>query len=342
MNSELLLLRSKLGKHKKAKIFITGASGFFGRKILEQIIALNKCDCNLNVVALSRNLEGVKKYDPSLMSNESIHWIEGDIENFVFPGGDFDLILHMATATSEETFSGMDQLSKLKSLMRGTERILDFAGASKVKKVLFTSSGVVYGDYSSNTMSSSVPEDYLGGPCTIDIASAVGEGKRVAEYLCSYYSKKYNFDFVIARCFSFSGVGLPLHLHYALGNFIAAAAEGKNIEIKSDGMAKRSYLDIDDLGVWLLTMLFLNTSSNIYNVGSNVEITIKELAEKVSSLINPDIKIKILNNSTGLIGSFHRSSYIPNIERAEKELGLMAWTPLDTSIMKTYQDAYNK
>jgi UDP-glucuronate decarboxylase len=316
------------------RIFITGASGFFGENFISKISELNKnFSANMRVVALTRNIEAVKKYSPRLFSAHGVTWVEGDIINFQFPDGDFDQILHMATATSKETFAGADQLLKFKSLVNGTERVLEFAGHCKARKILFTSSGVVYGDASENCVT--ISEDYLGSPSTIEIDSAIGHGKRIAEYLCAYYSNKFKFDYVIARCFSFSGPGLPLDLHYALGNFISDALAGRDIVIEGDGRPIRGYLDVDDLTVWLLCLLNLENKHKIYNVGSDQEISIFNLAKLVASIINPNIKVKVKGQIGMAVGSFNRNRYVPNIDRIVNEYGVSPWTTLSQSVRNT-------
>jgi dTDP-glucose 4,6-dehydratase/UDP-glucose 4-epimerase len=316
------------------RIFITGASGFFGSNFITKISELNKkFSLNISVVALTRSIEAVRKNTPHLYSFRGISWIEGDIENFEFPEGDFDQILHMATATSKETFEGVDQLLKFKSLINGTERVLNFAAHCKAKKILFTSSGVVYGDASENCLK--ISENYLGAPSTSEIGAAVGHGKRIAEYLCAYYSEKFKFDYVIARCFSFSGRGIPLDLHYALGNFIADAVAGRDILIQGDGQPIRGYLDVDDLTLWLLCLLSFKNNHKIYNVGSDQAISISNLAKLVASIVNPDIKVNIKGQSGVAVGSFNRNIYVPNIDRIVSEYGIFPWTSLSQSICNT-------
>ena len=63
----------------------------------------------------------------------------------------------------------------------GTRRALDFALACRSKKVLFISSGAVYGRQPPDL--SHVSEDYQGGPDTLNPLSAYAEGKRAAEFL---------------------------------------------------------------------------------------------------------------------------------------------------------------
>ena len=115
------------------------------------------------------------------------------------------------------------------------------------------SSGVVYGAQPSSI--EKIPEDYLGIPDPLDSNSAYGIGKRAAEHLKALYADKYDFDYVIARCFAFVGEDLPLDKHFALGNSIGDAINGRDIVIKGDGKPVSSYIYQEDLAKVLTFML---------------------------------------------------------------------------------------
>ncbi len=312
-------------------IFMTGGTGFFGTTLLYSLLQVKlQEEINLNITILTRDIVSFSKKHPVLFQSDFIHCIQGDVVNFDFPDKKFSKILHLATTTASETFKGEDQLKKYKTLVDGTERIMQFAGRCGASKVLFTSSGVVYGGLTEDR----VKETYMGAPMTTDIMSALGQGKRSAEFIISYYANKYEIDYVIARCFSFSGPGLPQDIHYAIGNFIYDAINSDMITVLGDGTPVRSYLDIDDLIVWLLVLVEKKCEHKVYNVGSDQSISIIDLAKKIRQLLAPNKKIKIIGNSKDNVGNFIRNTYVPDISRAKKEHKLDVWTNLDESIIR--------
>ena len=318
-------------------IFITGGSGFIGLALLHSLIESNKkSNLNIRVTVLTRNISSFKIEHPEIVNSSLISLLEGDVRNFVFPKEKFSKLFHLATTSASETFNGEDQLRKYKTLVEGTERVLQFAAFSNVKKIVFTSSGVVYGDLPEGIKS--VSETYFGSPDTSSPSSALAQGKRSAEFLISYYADKFGFDFVIARCFSFVGPNLPLQLHYAIGNFVFDAMHNETINIKSDGKACRSYMDVNDLTVWLLSFMSINCKHKIYNVGSNESLSIIDLAKKIQKIISPNKKIVIEGDTSHSVGNFSRSYYVPNIDRAKNEFNLDIWIDLDLSI-KRLRDA---
>jgi UDP-glucuronate decarboxylase len=314
-------------------IFITGGTGFFGTSLLYSLLRVRKTQpLDIKITLLTRNISVFSKKHPLLFTSDFIDCLEGDIRNFAFPEKKYSKIFHLATTSATETFNGEDQLNKYKLLVDGTERLMQFAGKCGVKKVLFTSSGIVYGELLDGI--TSVDESYSGAPSTIVANSALAHGKRSAEFLISYYADKYNFDYVIARCFSFVGPDLPLDIHYAVGNFIFDALYKDVIEVKGDGLAVRSYLDTNDLIVWLLRLMSRKCDHNIYNVGSDQQISISKLAHLISEVISPNKKIKICGDSNHSIGNFNRDYYVPNIDRIRLEHKVNIWTDLRESIGK--------
>ena len=317
-------------------IFITGGTGLFGLWFLTALIdANNRLDITIKATVLSRKPESAIKNNPEIFLNHQIQLIKGDIEYFEFPIEPYDYILHMATTSAQETFDGEQSINKFHMLTKGTERVLHFAHASGAKRLLFTSSGVSYGEYPIEL--ELVPETYQGAPDTLNIASGLGQGKRAAEFLCSYYAQQYQFDFVIARCFSFVGAGLPLDVHYAIGNFIRDALYKKEITINGDGSQMRSFLYLADLVHWLLMLLVNGKSRKIYNVGSDQNISILDLAHLVRDLLAPTKEVKVLGSKSLEVSNFNRSWYVPNINLARDELNLDVWTPLNDAITKSAQ-----
>jgi dTDP-glucose 4,6-dehydratase len=165
----------------------------------------------------------------------------------------------------------------------------------------------------------------------MDPNSAYGEGKRVGELLCAMAHKEHGLETTIARCFAFVGPHLPLDAHFAIGNFIRDAMRGDPIRVK-DGTPYRSYLYAADLAIWLWTILFKGASCHPYNVGSEHDATISQLAETVASTLGGAIQSP--STSTPHLNSLP-SRYVPSIDRAKTGLGLKVCIPLEESIFKT-------
>jgi len=163
----------------------------------------------------------------------------------------------------------------------------------------------------------------------MDANSAYGQSKRACEFMVAMYARQYGFAAPVARCFAFSGPHLPLNLNFALGNFVRDALAGGPIRIGGDGTPRRSYLYAADLAIWLWTILLRGESCRVYNVGSDSDLSIAELAEKVAGIIAPEARVEIAKQS---VPGAPVSRYVPSISRANRELGLQAWISLEEAI----------
>jgi len=325
-----------------ARIFITGGTGFFGTWMLSVLLHADRTlDLQIRVTVLSRNPEAFASRHPELANSPSLKFIRGDVKIGPIPVEPCDYVMHLATTAASETFHGEDQLKKLETLYFGTKNVLDFAVASGAKKVLFTSSGVAYGPI--DQFPEGVPESYLGGPDLSRADSALGEGKRVAEYLCAYYGEKYGLNCAIARCFAFVGPLLPLDLHYAIGNFISNAINHQDILVHGDGTPVRSYMYIADATAWLLRLLMSDKAGGAYNIGASHSIAVADLAFMVQEVLAPTSKVLILGSSDNMQGNFQRSIYLPCVDKIKKDLNVQEWSDLLTAIKKsaTYQSKHS-
>jgi dTDP-glucose 4,6-dehydratase len=215
----------------------------------------------------------------------------------------------------------------------GTRRVLDFAASAGTRRLLFVSSGAVYGAQPPEL--THVNEDYRGAPDSLDPRSAYGEGKRVAEWLCALAGQEHNLEIPVARCFAFVGPRLPLDAHFAVGNFIRDALAGAPIHIAGDGTPFRSYLYAADLAVWLWTLLLRGSGARAYNVGSPVGLSIAEVAETVRNALGVSAPVRIASPAPAPVRFPAR--YVPDVTRAAQELGLRPLIDLAEGVRRTAQ-----
>jgi dTDP-glucose 4,6-dehydratase len=314
------------------RIFITGGTGFFGCWLLESFAWANdKLGLNASALVLTRNVESFRKKAPHLASHPAIQFHPGDVRSFEFPEGQFSHVIHAATEASAK-LNAEDPLTMFDTIVEGTRRTLEFARHSGAKKILLASSGAVYGRQPSEIRR--LPEDYTGGPAVVESHSAYGEGKRAAEMLCTLYAKQHGLEPRIARCFAFVGPYLPLDSHFAIGNFIRDGLAGVAIRINGDGTPIRSYLYAADLAVWLWTILFLGQPCHPYNVGSETDLTIQEIARAVAVATRPEVTVLVAREP---VPGKPVERYIPATQRAQIELGLKEHFSLAESIQRTLQ-----
>ena len=174
--------------------------------------------------------------------------------------------------------------------------MLNFAKKINCKNFLFLSSGAAYGNRERNIK---FKESLSSAPYTNDInfdVSVLGEAKRSAETLLTIFSKQNKCKTNVARCFSFIGPFMPLDIHYAAGNFLKDAILKKKIKIIGNPNTVRSYMYFSDLTVCLWRILLIGNNREIYNVGSDKQLTILKLAKLIKSIVPNVKKIEIIKN----------------------------------------------
>jgi dTDP-glucose 4,6-dehydratase len=319
---------------RAARIFITGGTGFVGTWLVESFAFANRTlSLGASAVLLSRNPGAFRERSPHLADDPAIALVQGDASEFERPDGVFPFVIHAATERAIEPDAGRP-FGVFERDLAATKRVLELARLSGTRRLLFTSSGAVYGRQPPDL--GNIPEDYAGTPETTaapDGRSIYGLGKRVSEFFCAAYARQYGFTAPIARLFAFVGPYLPLDEQYAVGNFIRDVLSGTPIRIGGDGTPYRSYLYAADLAVWLWTILIRGQSCRPYNVGSPEAVTIEELAHRVAAANAAQTPIEVARRPTP---GAQPTRYVPSTLRAENELGLRVRVPLDEGIRRTY------
>lgn len=311
------------------RVFLTGGTGFFGKWLLAGFLWANeRYGLDAQVHVLSRDPGRFITQFPELAPEPQVLFHRGNIVDFELPPEPFDFVIHAATDVVAEP--PPPALETADAIVLGTRRVLDYARACGVRRVLLTSSGAVYGSQPPEI--THIPENYGGGPDPMLAGSTYGEGKRFSEHLCVLFQEAHGIEAVIARCYALVGPYLSLDYHFAMGNFLRDALNGGPIRIMGDGRVYRSYLYAADLAVWLWTLLFRGTAGAAYNVGSDQHLTVEELASKISRKFDPapEVTIAIKPDPNRPV-----SRYVPNIDRARAELGLEPWVGLDEAIDRT-------
>ncbi len=317
-----------------ARLFVTGGTGFFGRWLLESFVAANDAlDLDASALVLSRDPEAFRRKAPDLASHGALRFHAGDVRDFAFPPGEFRYVIHAATDSVARLGAG--QAALLETIVGGTRRVLDFAVQARTAKLLFASSGAVYGPQPLEM--ARLPETYDGGPDPLDPQSAYGEGKRAAELLCAVSAQEGELEPKIARCFAFVGPHMALDAHFAVGNFIRDGVEGGPIRVHGDGTPLRSYLYAADMAVWLWTILFRGRECVAYNVGSEDARSISEWAGLVADHFSPRREVVVEDQAAS--GRLNRQRYVPMTTRAREDLGLREVTSPRAAIDKTIRAA---
>jgi UDP-glucuronate decarboxylase len=253
------------------KVLITGAAGFLGSHLSDQLLAQGH-----DVIGVDNFFTGSKKNVAHLLSNSSFELIRHDITFPLYV--ECDAILNFACPASPVHYQ-RNPVETLKTNVHGAINMLGLARRTGAR-ILQASTSEVYGDPEVHPQ----PETYRGQVNTLGPRACYDEGKRAAETLFMDYHRQYGVDIRIVRIFNTYGPRMAIDDGRVVSNFIVSALKGEPITIYGDGSQTRSFCYVDDLVDGILRMLWQDNSTGPVNLGTNFEMTMIELAELVLQL----------------------------------------------------------
>lgn len=312
-------------------LLVIGGSGFFGKSFLDAYKhgILIPWDIS-SVLIVARNATYLNGAHPELM-DDSVTLIDSDISRCdILPVADF--VIHAAASTDASQYLSQPELEK-KNIQAGTNNYCDLAQKyHRNSQIVYCSSGAVYGQQPSDIFRT--PEEFDGGlieefpPGKRDYAAAKRDAELAIKGLCNA-----GLSVSIARCFAFIGPYLPRNQHFAIGNFIEDGMSGRPIKVTAGYPVFRSYMHADDLVIWLMSIAAAgNSGCPVFNVGSDEEIEIHSLAERIAKRFYVPMHVQPFSFSEV---NFDR--YIPNIQKAKDELGLSIKLGLEEALELTIQ-----
>ncbi len=311
-----------------AKLLVIGGSGFFGKSILSAfkrgLLQAWQID---SVLVVARHASLLKTQHPELITL-GVELVDLDIGTAnILP--DADYIIHAAASTNAANYLSQSQVER-DNIQAATYNFCRLIQDKKnhIPKIVYTSSGAVYGQQDRDIQSLSELDSLIPVDSMVLHKRDYALAKRDAENAIIELGHR-GFTVSIARCFAFVGQYLPRDQHFAIGNFIGDGLSGKAIKVSATNPVYRSYMYADDLVNWLMTIAQASKQEcPIYNVGSGEAVEIRELAQKVGNYFSSNIHA-VEPTST------NADRYIPSVEKAFKELGLTISYDLSTSIYET-------
>jgi len=313
-------------------LLIIGGTGFFGKSILDAFGRGLLKQWNIDkVIAISRNASKLINTNPGLI-NDNVELLDIDITSTdTLPFADY--VIHAAASTDASRYINQSDIEK-QNIIQGTLNYCRLAPKfHKDSRIVFCSSGAVYG-YQPKDIQHLTEDMAFGNIEKLDkVKKSYAYAKRDSECAIQELGRE-GLSVSIARCFAFVGKYLPKDQHFAIGNFIADGLAGRDINVKADRKVYRSYMYADDLVKWLMTLAEnANPQCPVYNVASDKEVEIKELANIVANIFN--VNIKSSENGTA-----HVDRYIPSVKKADNELGLRNDYELKESILMSINRSF--
>lgn len=287
----------------KARVLITGGAGFIGTALAKKLRELK-----YKVVLIDFEYKFGLQHEEFEKYSVDIRYFQ----NFnIIKNKNFDFIFHLAAQTSGAISQEEPELD-VDTNVKGTLNVCNFAKMHGVKKIIFTSSMATYGDYQGK-----IKEDFLQKPL-----SNYGISKMCAEYYIKSF-EQFGIKNTIFRLFNVYGEGQDMfNLRQGMASiFIAQSIKSDTIEVTGSLERYRDFVYIDDVVNALVFGILEYTDGKVYNVGSGIKTTVRELIELILSINDrPKKDFKIID-----IGS-HEGDQFGSIADNSNILAL-GWKP---------------
>lgn len=309
---------------KDEHFLILGASGFIGSWVTEVLLQANiKLGKRLRVTAVCRKasklLEKTSSINDGNLSIVEIDLTIANLEKLKSSRG-YDFILHAATSTKINTPIYHDN-----DLVLSTSHLLQNLGKFKdsQNKIIHLSSGAL------NNLKA--PEAYLKlnegySSTSISTHDRYLQTKIEIEKLVKDATTAKLFSGSNPRLYTFYGPNFPLNEHYAIGNFMRQAITENSITVNGHPDTIRSYMYPTDAISWIFT-IWKNPPNYLVNIGSKHSITIRNLAETISTFFGG---IKIMYNETSELPT----EYLPDTSVIEKNFSVSELVPLEDGLSR--------
>lgn len=274
-------------KLENSNILITGATGLIGSCLVEVLMSQSNKD--YHVYASGRNEERAKALFVEFADDPSFHFFQYDVMKPLEGDVHFDYIIHAASNASPNFFAARP-VEVIKSNIDGVSNLMDYGMNHGLKRMLFISSGEVYGEGDGRIFT----EDYSGYVDPTNPRSCYPSSKRAAETLCVSYGVEYGIETVVARPSHTYGPNFTESDNRVYAQFIRNVLKGEDIVMKSTGAQFRSWCYVVDCASALLHILLKGENGHAYNIAdANSNISIKELADMIAEIGGKEVVIDL-------------------------------------------------
>jgi len=296
---------------EKSKVLVIGGAGFIGGFVVAEL--------------LKHQVKEVVIYDN--LTRGKLENIKDSLEDkrvTLFPfGGDI-----RETDVLDKAFEGVDYVFHLAAMwllhckdfprtafdvnIAGTFNVLEACVKHKVKKLVYSSSASVYGDALEVPMTEEHP---------FNNKNFYGATKIAGEAMCTAFNDRYGLEIVGLRYMNVYGPGQDQHAVYSgvVPIMLNKIEEGEQPVINGDGSQAYDFIYVEDVARSNISAALSDVKIGFYNVGTEIQTSIKELCDTILELKESDLKVKYVpyseDDSRALV-----QNRIGSRQKAEKEI----------------------
>jgi len=318
------------------KVLITGGAGFIGSHLCDKLLNLRD-----EVTVLDNLSTGRYENVAYFKENPKFNLVVGSIldEKLVDKLCEkTDVIFHLAAAVGVELII-KHPLESLTTNIKGSEIVLDMAQRYN-RKVLITSTSEIYGKNTDGPLKED-DDRILGSP--LKSRWSYSTAKAVDEMLAYVYWKEKGLPTVIVRLFNAVGPRQTGAYGMVIPRFVTQALKNKPLTVYGNGSQSRCFLHVQDaVNALAKLMQEPRAQGQVFNVGSQEEITIKELAQQIIQLTQSSSRIIYIPYDQAYEEGFEdMQRRVPDIKKIQDLIGYRPTADLE-SILKSVIEYFKK
>jgi UDP-glucose 4-epimerase len=302
-----------------ARVLITGGAGFIGSHLSEALLKQGHHVTIIDDLSTGR----FENIEP-LTSNPDFRFAIETITNTTVMDrlvSECDIIYHLAAAVGVMEIVSRP-IHTIETNVRGTDIVLETARRYR-KKVLIASTSEIYGK-STKTPFSEEDDSIIGA--TTKSRWSYATSKMLDEFLALAYHKESDLPVVVFRLFNTVGPRQRGHYGMVIPRFVQWALAEEPIQVYGDGQQSRCFCNVSDV-INAITSLAdcAPACGEVFNIGSQEEITILELAQRVKERTGSSSEIQMIPYNQAYEAGFEdMQRRVPNIGKINRAIG---WEP---------------
>lgn len=314
------------------RVLITGGSGFIGSHLADAYIARGD-----EVFAIDDLSTGSIENIRHLKGNPRFHYTIDNVHNYPVLAelvDQCDVIFHLAAAVGVKLIVE-SPVRTIETNVRGTEVVLSAANKKK-KKVLIASTSEVYG------LSEQVPfreDGNLVMGATTKGRWSYACSKAIDEFLALAYWREKKLPTVIARLFNTVGPRQTGQYGMVVPTLVKQALSGRPLTVYGTGEQTRCFAYVGDVVSALIALMnHPDAVGEVFNVGSNEEVSITQLARRVLELTNSSSEIVYIPYDEAYEEGFEdMPRRVPDISKVSGLIGFRPNTSLDGMLQQVIE-----
>ena len=319
------------------RALVTGGAGFIGSHLVEKLLQDGH-----EITVIDDLSTGSLNNLQSVMDKKRFSFVQDNVRNYEVMNNLIercDVVYHLAAAVGVQLIVD-EPVRTIETNIHGCEVVLENANKHG-KKVLIASSSEVYGK--SEAVPFSEDDDTVLGSTRFSRWSYACS-KAIDEFLAFAYSDQFNLPVVVVRIFNTVGPRQVGQYGMVMPRFVTSALKNEPVYIYGTGKQSRCFAHVSDVvGGFIALMDCEEAAGSVYNIGSNEEVSIETLADKVIEMTGSSSEKKYVSYEQAYGKPFDdMMRRVPCLDKIKAVVGYQAKMSLEQTLSSVIEDVKSR